>query len=208
MKNKLSIKVVATIVIFLVIRHQILHWFVYPMKESKDEKAQALEPVARTGVNLVIGVTLGSYVLGHMGIDVSPIFGVVFGLLWIFGKYFDDILGGFVILLQNRFDIGDIIYMDGPFGFKGKVVTLGYRGTTIEDENGVLWTVRNSDLYDRIGVEDADVDPSRQPAKNSTNSTNSTNGQQMVFVPGAGFRPLQSTNGENKTTTPTTSESA
>ena len=197
MKRYLSIKVVATILVFIIIRHQVLHWFVYPMKESKDEKAQALEPVARACVNVVIAVTMLSYVLGHIGIDVAPIFGFVVGMLWVFGKYFDDILGGFVVLLQNRFDVGDIISVDGPFGLKGKVVTLGYRGTTIEDEDGVLWTVRNADLYDRVGVQDTDVETTEKPY---------TNGQQLVFVPGVGVRSWD--NGDKKTsptTSPTTS---
>lgn len=209
-QHKLSAKVVATVLVFIIVRHQILHWFVYPMKESPDEKTQALEPLARTGVNIVIATVLGSYVLGQLGISVAPILSAAFAMLWIFGKYFDDILGGFVVLMQNRFDVGDEIQIDGPFGLKGEVVTLGYRGTTIKDEEGKLWTIRNADLYDRIGVIDKEVEKSTK--------TQQANG--FVLVPGVGWVPesrLPSTtasglptNGDSTatSTTPSTSTSS
>jgi small conductance mechanosensitive channel len=82
------------------------------------------------------------------GIDVKPILasaGIV-GLAIGFGAQtlVKDVINGFFILLENQFDIGDVIK---AAGVQGTVEVMTLRKTVLRDANGTLHIIPNSEIH-------------------------------------------------------------
>jgi small conductance mechanosensitive channel len=111
------------------------------------QQRQTLVPVA---VSLLrYGVYFTAVVMGvqEAGIDTTPllagagIFGVVLGL----GAqaFVGDIVGGFFILFESLFLVGDLVEVAG---IRGRVEEIGVRITKIRDDAGVLHAIPNGEV--------------------------------------------------------------
>src|SRR4051794_40181565 len=81
------------------------------------------------------------------GVDIKPILasaGIV-GLAVGFGAQtlVKDVINGFFILLENQFDIGDVIQIAGV---TGTVEVMTLRKTALRDANGTVHVVPNSEI--------------------------------------------------------------
>ena len=86
-------------------------------------------------------------VLPLFNVDVKPILasaGIV-GLAVGFGAQtlVKDVINGFFVLLENQYDIGDIVRIAGV---QGTVEVMTLRKTVIRDANGAVHTVPNSEI--------------------------------------------------------------
>ena len=86
-------------------------------------------------------------ILFDLGIHVEPILasaGIV-GLAVGFGAQtlVHDVLNGFFILIENWFDVGDVIKVGA---FQGSVETLTLRRTVLRDADGSVHTIPNSTI--------------------------------------------------------------
>jgi small conductance mechanosensitive channel len=88
-------------------------------------------------------------VLGEFGLDTKAVlttagvFGVAVGL----GsqKLVRDVIGGFFILLENQFSVGETVTLGGP-AVSGVVEEMGLRVTRLRDASGALVLVGNADI--------------------------------------------------------------
>jgi moderate conductance mechanosensitive channel len=83
-------------------------------------------------------------VLGTLGLNLGPLLasaGIV-GLAIGFGAQtlVKDVINGFFILLENQYDVGDVIRIAGV---KGTVENMSLRHTTLRDEDGTIHIVPN-----------------------------------------------------------------
>jgi small conductance mechanosensitive channel len=84
-------------------------------------------------------------VLGTLGLNLGPLLasaGIV-GLAIGFGAQtlVKDVINGFFILLENQYDVGDVVRIAGV---KGTVENMSLRHTTLRDEDGTVHIVPNS----------------------------------------------------------------
>ena len=54
-----------------------------------------------------------------------------------------DILSGLSMLIEDQYGVGDRVQL---LEVNGTVVNVGMRITTIRDDNGVLWYLRNGEI--------------------------------------------------------------
>src|SRR5262249_51255516 len=85
-------------------------------------------------------------ILGTLNIDVKPLIasaGVV-GLAIGFGAQtlVKDVINGFFILLENQYDVGDVVKIAGV---QGTVETMSLRRTVLRDADGSVHNVPNSE---------------------------------------------------------------
>ena len=87
------------------------------------------------------------WALAILGVNVSAILASlgIAGLILGFGaqSLIEDVITGIFIIFEGQYDIGDIIVLDD---LRGKVVRIGVRTTTIQDDGGNLKIVNNSDI--------------------------------------------------------------
>ena len=86
-------------------------------------------------------------ILGVVNIDVKPLIasaGVV-GLAVGFGAQtlVKDVINGFFILLENQYDVGDVVKVGGV---QGTVENMTLRRTVLRDADGTVHTVPNSEI--------------------------------------------------------------
>lgn len=112
-----------------------------------DERLKTLEKVcssvAKTAVWLIALITL----LPEFGVNIGPLLAGlgIAGLALGFGarSLVADYISGLFILLEDQYRIGEEVDISGT---KGKVKDFNLRRTVIEDENGVLNFVPNSQI--------------------------------------------------------------
>jgi small-conductance mechanosensitive channel len=86
-------------------------------------------------------------ILGEFGFNLGPIIasagiiGVALGL----GAQtlVRDILSGIFMLIEDQYGVGDRVDV---LEIKGSVEKVGLRITTVRDENGTLWYLRNGEI--------------------------------------------------------------
>jgi small-conductance mechanosensitive channel len=102
--------------------------------------------VKTTGTVLIIAITL-LMILDRLGIDIRPILasvGIVSLALGLGAQTLvKDFIGGFFIILEGQFHIGDVIEFGGIIG---TVEDLTMRATKLRDADGTIHIVPNGEL--------------------------------------------------------------
>jgi len=117
---------------------------------EQSERLRRLRMLARVSsaaIGALVWSITGIYVLGRLGVDVTPILasaGVV-GLAIAFGAQtlIRDYFAGFFILLENQFAVGDVV--DAGVA-KGVVERFSLRVTTLRDLEGTVHYLPNGTL--------------------------------------------------------------
>lgn len=113
-------------------------------------RTQQLSTLA--GVISGVGIFLVSFsaliqILGVFDIDVKPLIASagVAGLAIGFGAQtlVKDVINGFFILLENQYDVGDVIRIAGV---QGTVENMTLRRTVLRDGDGSIHTIPNSEI--------------------------------------------------------------
>jgi small-conductance mechanosensitive channel len=86
-------------------------------------------------------------VLGEFGFNLGPIIasaGVIGVALGLGAQTLvRDILSGIFMLIEDQYGVGDKVDV---LDVKGNVEKVGLRITTVRDENGTLWYLRNGEI--------------------------------------------------------------
>lgn len=118
------------------------------IKASRSAQLTTLASIIETGAIGVIVFIAVVHTLEIFQINVAPLLasaGVV-GLAIGFGAQtiVHDVINGMLILVENQFDIGDVIKAGG---FTGNVEDMSLRRTTLRDGgNGALYVIPNSQI--------------------------------------------------------------
>ena len=110
-------------------------------------RANTLSSVVESAGRLLILIVAGMMVLGNLGLDIGPLIasagvaGIAIGL----GaqSLIRDLIGGFFILFEDQFGVGDVISVDGQ---AGTVELFSLRRTGLRAIDGAMITVPNGDL--------------------------------------------------------------
>ena len=103
--------------------------------------------VLRSALNAAVFIVSTVMVLGELGLNIAPIVASasVLGLAIGLGaqSIVKDLVSGLFLLLEDQYGVGDSITANDV---SGRVESVGLRVTSIRDESGVLWYVRNGDI--------------------------------------------------------------
>lgn len=110
-------------------------------------RATTTGTVLRSTLNAVIWVIALGMILGEFGLNLGPliasagVIGIAFGL----GaqSIVRDVLAGFFMLIEDQYGVGDRIEV---LEISGKVERVGLRITTVRDDAGTLWYLRNGEI--------------------------------------------------------------
>jgi small conductance mechanosensitive channel len=113
-------------------------------------RAQQLRTLAGVlnSVGIAVIVFLAAMqILPLLGVNMGPLLASagVAGLAIGFGAQtlVHDVINGFFILMENQYDVGDVVRIGGV---SGKVESMTLRRTTLRDDTGAVHTVPNSQI--------------------------------------------------------------
>jgi moderate conductance mechanosensitive channel len=110
-------------------------------------RSRTLASVLRGTIIVVIWTVAAISVLDQGGVQVAPILAAagIAGIALGFGaqSLVRDILAGFFILLENQYDVGDVIRVAGVVG---SVEAVNLRTTVLRDEDGSRHVVPNGEI--------------------------------------------------------------
>lgn len=115
------------------------------------QRARTVGSVLRSIGSAVILTVAAIMVLAEFGVNLAPILasaGIV-GVAVGFGaqNLVKDFLSGMFMLMEDQYGVGDIVDVGSATGV---VEAVGLRITTVRDENGTVWFVRNGEIL-RVG---------------------------------------------------------
>ncbi len=114
---------------------------------EQEMRARTLAGIIRGLLIAVIVVVVLLMVLHELGYDVGPLLAGagIAGLAVGLGAQtlVKDMIGGFFVLLEGQFNVGDVVEIGGV---KGKVEAIKLRTTLVRDDEGVLNVVPNGEL--------------------------------------------------------------
>lgn len=118
-------------------------------------------------------------ILGSIGIDVSKIFaglGIMAAVLTLaFQDLAKDFIAGISIVMEDQFEIGDNVMING---FRGDVVEMGLKTTRIRDYKGAVQIIANHTITEVINYS---LNPSLAEVTISIDSKNDLNKVEKVI---------------------------
>src|SRR5690242_9347757 len=148
--------VVALVVAFVLL--QLLHLLTSRLQRFSEREThpasrrrQQLRTIATiinsVGVAIIVFIA-GLQILKALHFDIGPLLASagIAGLAIGFGAQtlVKDVLNGFLIVMENQYDLGDIIAIGGV---KGTVETMTLRRTVLRDTDGSVHIVPNSEIH-------------------------------------------------------------
>jgi small-conductance mechanosensitive channel len=117
----------------------------------RDSRIRALGSLARSASSVLITLVALLMIFSEMGFNVTSIIAgtsiiavtVAFGLQ----NVVKDLVSGVFMLVEGQFGVGDYVDMKEA---SGTVESIGLRVTTLRDDSGNAWYVRNGELV-RVG---------------------------------------------------------
>lgn len=147
------ISILLLIIAFVIVRQVINYLFEKTVNRSlafsrqKVARQKTLAKLSHNVLNYTLYFFLFYWILSILGVPISSLLagagiaGVAIGL----GAqgFLSDVVNGFFILLENQFDVGDIINVGAV---SGTVTNVGIRTTQIHDFDGTLHFIPNSNI--------------------------------------------------------------
>jgi small-conductance mechanosensitive channel len=121
------------------------------MKDRSDfmieNRCKTISHVITNTIGAVIGIIVLFTILGQVGVNIGPALaslGIV-GLAISFGaqSLIKDIINGLFILMENQYDIGDVVKISG---ISGLVEEINLRRTVLRDLDGIVHYIPNSEI--------------------------------------------------------------
>ncbi len=122
-----------------------------PGDGRRDSRIRALGSLARSATTVVITIVALLMIFSEMGFNITSIIAgtsviavtVAFGLQ----NVVKDLVSGMFMLVEGQFGVGDFVDMKEA---AGTVEAINLRVTTLRDDHGNAWYVRNGEMI-RIG---------------------------------------------------------
>jgi len=116
-------------------------------RSEHAKRAQTLSSVVTQATAIFIVVVALFMILSEVGLDITPLLagagvaGIAIGFAA--QNFIRDLIGGFLIIFENQFDVGDVIKVADV---TGGVEEVNLRRTLIRDLDGILHIVPNGEI--------------------------------------------------------------
>ena len=111
------------------------------------ERARTIGALLKSSVNALTFIVAGAMILDQLGLNLGPLLtsaGVVGVALGLGAQTIvRDILSGLSMLIEDQYGVGDRVQL---LEVSGIVENVGMRITTLRDDNGILWYLRNGEI--------------------------------------------------------------
>ena len=115
--------------------------------KRQAERARTIGTVFSSTFNAAIWIIAFGMILGEFGFNLGPVIasaGVIGVALGLGAQTLvRDVLSGIFMLIEDQYGVGDRVQL---LDVSGVVVNVGMRITTIRDDAGVLWYLRNGEI--------------------------------------------------------------
>jgi len=139
------------IMVFVVIVVKDIIVFILNLIKTKSHRVNTVLTITASALHYIAAVIIVCWGLTILGVDVTTIVASVGILALIVGfgaeSLIGDIVTGFFMLFENQYNVGDYVEVNG---FRGRVVNIGIRTTSLEDTGGNIKIVNNSNMTDII----------------------------------------------------------
>lgn len=121
----------------------------------KSHRAQTLLTISLSVIRYATAIIILCWGLHILGVNVGTIVASVGILTLVVGfgaeSLIADVITGFFMIFENQYNVGDIIEVDG---FRGTVVSIGIRTTSIADTGNNIRIINNSDMKNIVNKSD------------------------------------------------------
>ena len=129
--------------------------FLLSIAEAKDRRTKTIISVVSNTLKYIAAIVIFCGVLTILGVNIATIvagLGVI-ALIIGFGaeSLIADVVTGMFILLDNQYNVGDIIEVGG---FRGTVSDIGIRTTCVTDPGGNVKIINNSEMKNILNRSD------------------------------------------------------
>ena len=133
-------------------RHLVFIWIGYGvlallLKLPKETRARTVCSLTRSILSYAAVLLSVYFGLRALGVDVTASLASVGVVTLIIGfgaqSLIEDVLTGIFLIAEGRYNVGDILVLDD---FRGKVVDISVRTTTLEDAGGNHKIINNSEI--------------------------------------------------------------
>jgi len=150
--NWISIFQVIVIILFMMLVTNLVR-LVLEKITPKSGKSQSVFSMINSYCTYAAALIGLIWCLSAIGINLSTIFASIGIVALIIGfaaeSLIADIITGIFLVFEDEFNVGDIIQYDG---FRGEVISIGVRVTSIRDTGGNVKIVNNSDIRDVMNL--------------------------------------------------------
>jgi len=141
-----------TIVIFVWVINKILQ-FLVPLLTRKGQRSETIGKLMSSFIKYLIVVVALFLILSAWGVQTPTLLAGagILGLAISFGaqSLIEDIFCGLFIIFEKQFSVGDVIQING---MRGTVREIGIRITKIEDKEGDILIINNSDIRGAVNT--------------------------------------------------------
>jgi small conductance mechanosensitive channel len=116
--------------------------------EQRKKRIDTLSSLLITSSSIILVLVALMVILSEVGVNILPLLtsvGVVgLGIGMGAKSLVSDMLAGFFVLLENQFNVGDVVKLGGKW--KGTVKEISLRTIILEDKDGKEYIIPNSSI--------------------------------------------------------------
>lgn len=121
--------------------------------EPKTGRAATMKNLFASAMKYILAFVAAFWGLSIIGVNLSTLFASVGVMALIIGfgaeSLIADVITGLFMIFENQYNVGDIIELDG---YRGTVVNIAIRTTSIEDAGGNIKIFNNSDVRNIVNL--------------------------------------------------------
>ena len=144
-------RLVVMAVILLLLR-EVCTWLMEKC-HPKTPRAATMKNLFASAMKYIFALVALFWALSIIGVNVSTLFASVGVLALIIGfgaeSLIADVITGLFMIFENQYNVGDIIELDG---YRGTVVNIAIRTTSIVDAGGNVKIFNNSDVRNIVNL--------------------------------------------------------
>ena len=144
-------RLVVMAVILLLLR-EVCTWLLEKC-HPKTPRAATMKNLFASAMKYIFALVALFWTLSILGVNVSTLFASVGVLALIIGfgaeSLIADVITGLFMIFENQYNVGDIIELDG---YRGTVVNIAIRTTSIVDAGGNVKIFNNSDMRNIVNL--------------------------------------------------------
>lgn len=123
--------------------------------EVENSRAKTVITIVKSLLQYIAWIIIICWGLRILGVDIGTIVASIGVLALIIGfgaeSLIADVVTGLFMIIENQYNVGDIIEIEG---YRGTVVAIGIRTTSVEDSSGNVKIVNNSSMVNVINRSD------------------------------------------------------
>lgn len=148
--NWISLIQLIIMILALLFVKEVVNWILEKIN-PKANRAKTIKNIIESLLQYIFAFVGIFWGLSIIGVNVTTIFASLGILALIIGfgaeSLIADVVTGFFMIFENHYNVGDVIELDG---YRGTIVKIAIRTTSVEDTGGNIKVFNNSDMRNII----------------------------------------------------------